>query len=203
MVPHHTNIKRIATVTVVLTVAIEIMFVLAMDIDPKFIPYRSGLIITLVGLFWLYFDKIGWRQSFFRVGGWLCNTPNLNGRWEGKVDRASENTPHGFVVEIRQTFSKLKMHTYSANSKGNSIACRFVTDETEEKYILVVAWKCRTRCFDDQDNYEEFYGTSIIEYSVQGKTRKLEDHYFTDRNPQTRGNIDVAWVGNKLHDRFD
>lgn len=87
MQPVGPALRRIATVSVVLAVGLYSILQLAFDTPPILMPLRAGVIVGSIGLFWLYFERIGWRQRPFRLGGWLCDYPDLNGRWEGTVER--------------------------------------------------------------------------------------------------------------------
>lgn len=187
MIQHDIDISKIAFVTVVLSVMISVISILLFEINPTYLPLKIGIIYSIIGLFWYFYDKYLWKINFFRLFGWLSSVPDLNGRWEGTVKRIDEEEPHKFVVEFKQTYTKLKYYVYTQNSKGESISAKFIKDEIEGKYKLVSSWKSKTKNRIDQTIYDEFYGMSIMDYSEYEGKKKLDDLYFTNRNPQTRG----------------
>lgn len=202
MVPHEIEINKIAIVTVVLSVILAVITITIFEVSPHLLPLKVGVMTTVIGLLWLVYDKSLWKMPFFRGMGWLCSTPNLNGRWEGVVDRDGENSPHPFVMEISQTMTKIKFYTYTRRSKGESIAVKIVKDELGEKYKLIAYWRTRAANREDSAKFEEFNGVSVIDLSLSEKESRMSDFYFTDRYPHTRGKTDLKWVGEKKIGRF-
>jgi hypothetical protein len=160
---------------------------------------KMGIIAFLVGLFWAFYDHYGWRQRLLRFGGWLCDLPDLNGRWEGTVDRVGENDPHTFVLEVRQTFLRIQLYAYSKNSRGSSITAQFVTDHVRGRFRLISTWTCTTKNRTEPEKMDEFLGTSIYDIVEDGAERYLEDFYFTRRDPQTKGKTRLKFAGTTLH----
>lgn len=95
-------IKQIATVSVAFAVLLSVLTQLILKLDPVGVPLKTGFFVLLVGLFWIFFDRCGWKLKIagVRIARPLCNWPDLNGRWEGVLNRYGENTPHKFVIEI-------------------------------------------------------------------------------------------------------
>ncbi len=202
MVQHEIDIFKISVVTVVLTTLIASIVLRLNIVDASHLPLKVGAISSVVGAFWILYDKYLWKIGFFRLFGWLCSTPNLNGRWEGIIDRAGEDNPHAFVVEIKQTYSKLKYYVYTKNGKGESVSTKFIKDEVEGKYKLVSAWKSKTRNMENKHEYDEFHGLSIMDYSEFEGGKYLEDIYFTNRAPRTSGETKVKYIGSDLKGAF-
>jgi len=200
MTPVYPDIRKLTAVTVVLCILIYTAISLLFSIPAQLMLLKVGVMITPVGLFWVYFEKHGWRQRAFRIGGWLTDIPDLNGRWEGTVNRLGENDPHTFVLEIRQTYLHTQLHTYSKNSRGSSITTQFVTDRVHGRYSLISTWHCRTKNRADPDEMDEFVGTSIYEIVESNDDRILEDYYFTRRHPQTKGKTLLRLAGKALRD---
>jgi hypothetical protein len=195
-------LRRIATVSVIMGVVLYSIVQAVLDVPPVLMPLRAGAIATVVGAFWLYFERIGWRQRAFRLWGWLCDYPDLNGRWVGTVDRQGEGSPHAFVMEIRQTYLRITVNTFSANSRGTSLTAALITDELRDNFRLIETWTCRTKKPGGLDAYEDFTGTSVIDISSSGADRFLDDHYFTRRHPQTQGNLKLTYAGPHRLNRF-
>src|SRR5689334_5821176 len=101
---------------------------------------RSGGLLTVIGVFWAFYNKWGWRFRLLRLGGWLCAVPDLNGRWEGTVCRHKDDRPHRFVLEITQTFSALSYQTFSEHSRGESLVAAVCTDQTGTVFSVISLW---------------------------------------------------------------
>lgn len=198
MIQHDIDIFKLSLVTVVLSVICSSLTITFFDVSPEYLPLKIGLISSVTGGFWYLYDKFLWKINMFRFFGWLSSTPDLNGRWEGTVNRTGENNPHAFVVEIKQTYSKLKYYVYTKNSKGESISAKFIKDEVEGKYKLVSAWKSKARNRTNPNEYDQFNGLSIMDYSEYNGQKRLTDIYFTNRNPRTSGETDLLFVDKKL-----
>lgn len=198
MVQHEIDIFKISLVTVALTTIISAIAIHLQFVDATHLPLKVGAISSAVGAFWILYDRYLWKIKTFRLFGWLCSTPDLNGRWEGVIDRSGENNPHQFVIEIKQTYSKLKYYVYTKNGKGESISTKFIKDEVEGKYKLVSAWKSKTKNLSNPSEYDEFHGMSIMDYCHFDGERYLEDIYFTNRTPRTSGETKVKFVNKSI-----
>ncbi len=148
-----------------------------------------GFATSVVGLFWFLFDQFFWRTRIFQKLG-ISELPDLNGVWVGEIDRLGENKPHRFELRVFQTYSKISIQTNSGNSKGNSICAMFLTDETRRNFDIVNYWSSRTKSRDpNTDHHEEFKGLSLIDIRLRNQEIYLEDYYFTDRNPPSKGKV--------------
>lgn len=148
-----------------------------------------GFATSIVGLFWFLFDQYLWRLKIFRTLG-FSDLPDLNGTWTGDVDRLGEASPHAFEMKIFQTYSKISIQTNTQNSKSNSIAAFFLTDETMKNFDLINYWSSRTKSRNSTTGeYEDFKGVSHIDVRHEYDEIILDDYYFTDRNPSTQGKI--------------
>lgn len=146
-----------------------------------------GLITSIVGLFWILFDRFFWKWKIFRWLG-LADVPDISGTWVGDVDRIGEISPHEFEMKVFQTYSKISIQTNTANSKSNSIYTSFLVDETGKNFDLINYWLCKTKhSSPDIKNMEDFKGISHIDIREIDGEIVIEDYYFTDRNPPTQG----------------
>lgn len=158
---------------------------------------------TIASAIWWLIDNHLWRRSWARRF-LKIDTPDLRGRWEGTIDRHGENNPHDFIMEISQSFSALSVRTYSAKSKGSSIVTKLTKDGDDPDYYLYVIWRTSAQNRDDPAAYDDFLGCSKITIGT-GPTgeRILEDDYFTGRQPQTKGNLQLRWKSPDLRRRFE
>jgi hypothetical protein len=163
---------------------------------------KGGAILTVIGAFWAFYTKIGWRVTWLRLGGWLSNVPDLRGRWEGIVCRHKDDIPHPFVIEISQTYGSLTYRTFSTHSKGESITSAIFADETGQVFKVISTWRVTTRKINDRTEEDTFYGTSIWNISLDGERKLIEDDYFTGREPPTKGTLKMDWKAHKLSNKF-
>jgi predicted pore-forming effector associated with SMODS systems len=164
---------------------------------------KTGIIFSAIGFFWFLYNHFLWRLKFFQFWGWLCNMPNLNGRWEGTVCRHKGDTPRPFVMEITQTFSDLSFRTWSAHSRGESLVASLFVEEVGGNTFLVRAiWRTTTRKINEPTAEDTFEGTSIWRISIDGEKKTIEDLYYTGREPQTKGAVLLEWKSYKCFNRF-
>ena len=197
---------KITAISIALSMALFTAFQIVFHIPVQLIFLKVGIVGFIVGLFWLMFEKWAWRWKAVRSFGYMKYPPDLNGRWEGTLQRVGEVAPHKFVLEIVQTYSYIKVNAYSAHSDSHSLTACLLTDEINSHYILISTWICTTRNTLPLGTVLEFHGTSIIELSkgeVGPKSRTLNDSYFTNRHPQTRGTTKLQWVGKQLYSTFN
>lgn len=204
MIPIRNRTKELMTAIAVILI-LEFIAVLIFSKNVMTVVSHMGTMITLtIPPFWFYFEKIGWRQSFFRTGGWLCKTPDLRGRWEGSIDRKDERGPHKFVLEIRQTYTTLRCDTYSSRSSSHSLTGTILSDPQEEQFTLVYNWIVDAGKLDHEDCEPGLFpGTSILSFTG-GKKQVLKGRYFTDRpKQQTRGDLKLTRTGYTLYSSFE
>jgi len=153
-----------------------------------------ALIITSF-LIWLYINNFGWRQKFFRVGGWLTPIPDLRGRWIGELDRKDTVGAHRFVIEIQQTLANIQVHTFSSRGQSSSFTAQIISDPQEKHFQLVYTWIGKGGTLQgEQHEIGFFYGTTILDF-VESPTKLLKGEYYTNRAPvQTKGKIEVVWL---------
>ena len=184
--------RNILTVTVILTTTSFILILFFSKSIPSSL-LQIGTIVTIVTLFWIYFEKIGWHCRIFRVGGWLSNIPDIRGRWEGNLRRDGEANEHKFILEITQTASKVKVSTYSAHSSSYSIISNILFDQTEDDVVLIYTWLGSTSNPIHGHEPGNFYGTSILRLNLDNP-KKLKGEYYTNRRPQqTQGKLELEW----------
>ncbi len=201
LIPHEIETKKFLLVAVVLTVIFSVI-VLSYNPTPEMLLFKIGIFSTIITIIWILYERYLWRFPFFRMMGWLCSTPDLNGRWEGTVDRHGENNPHKFILEITQTMTKLQCYTYSQNSNGESLVVKILKDGVSKKYRLLSYWSCKTKSKTEKSKFCTFQGVSLIEINFEGGQKILKDYYFTNRDPATRGDVELQWVSKELTGGF-
>jgi len=173
---------------------------------------KTGVAFTIASAFWYAYTRWLWRVRGFRMFGWLSPAPDLNGRWEGTVQRTRSDSPHEFVVEVVQSYTSLRFRTFSKDSTGQSIAVAVSKDDEANIFGVVAAWQTTTKKLTKsgapsaKEREQTFRGTSHwrIEYidnpGFKGDQLRIRDKYFTDRD--TSGEVVVTRVGRKLKNGF-
>lgn len=203
------NIPLFITIIGIISAIISVTILLMMNTinlkDVGQLALNYSFITVPLALIWFLFEQYGWKSKTFKfLMKFLNIPPNISGRWEGTINRIDENNPHGFVIEIKQTMTKLQVYTYSKNGKSESIIDDIVTDKMKDNFQLTYLWEGNAGKLTGLD-YKggKFKGYTILELIENGKERKLKGEYFTDRAPkQTKGEIVVNWVGEKLKKEY-
>lgn len=198
------DVRKIASVSAIFSVAVFCLLLYWQGVAVSSIVQsatKSGITLTVVGLFWDFFERQGWRWPVFRLGGWLCAHPDLEGRWEGNVCRFRGDTPHPFVLEVHQTFTTLSFRTYSTHSRGHSTLASMMVRE-DGTFFVAALWQTTTRRRDDPAAEDTFDGASFWELSIDGNDKKIHNIYFTRREPSTKGEVELEWKSKKRLGRF-
>lgn len=167
--------------------------------------WNYGFVTIPLSIIWFYFEKIGWRSNFWK---WAVKKihfpPDLRGRWEGTLDRIGENKPHKFVIEIKQTMTKLKVYTYSSRGISESLVDIIASDKMEDDFTLCYLWEGKAGVLPGQTiESGNFKGFTILKLIIHNEEKKLVGEYFTDRKPtQTMGKIEVFWKQQELLKQF-
>lgn len=167
--------------------------------------WNYGFVTIPLSIVWVYFEKVGWRSRYWN---WLNKPlhfpPDLRGRWEGTIDRIGEESPHGFIIEIKQTMTKIQVYTYSSRGQSESIIDSIASDKMEDDFTLCFLWEGQTGNLPSQQiESGRFKGYTMLKLIENGQSRKLKGEYFTNRRPyQTMGIIEVTWIGDDLFKQF-
>lgn len=185
MHPYKTNPRPFIIAAVLIALFVSWLSILLSEKTIDGLLISPALIITIVGFSWWIFDKHLWKTQLANTLG-LSKIPDLNGYWKGTINRDGEKSPHEMTLKITQTYSRVSMTTKTAQSNGDSIKSFFMCDENHSSFQLINYWRCKTSKRDDTGK-EEFHGCSQIRISDDNGLLILEDTYFTDRTPPTKG----------------
>jgi hypothetical protein len=197
------DLSRIAIVSVVMFLALFVAILMAFGATADVVLQsilKTGVVLSIIGFFWTYFEKHGWRYSWLRLWGWLTDIPVLHGRWEGTVCRDGESEiEHPFVLEVSQTFSTLKFRTFGEKASGESLSASIIAkDDLHSMWEVNSVWRTEARKLSDKNNYEHFTGCSTwrMSFDAQSKTYQITDRYFTSR--KTSGTAKIRFVSQIL-----
>lgn len=164
-----------------------------------------GVISLAFGLSLTLIEKVLWKTKIMKFplleDYW---TPVLEGRWKGTLTR--DGKPHGFVLEIRQSFTSISCVTYSTHSSSSAYATEILYDEQLKSYKLIYYWQAKTTTVQaNTGDTNIFSGFTVLDIIVEsGNVTKLKGTYFTDRQPtQTKGTLNLAFEQKTLKNSFD
>jgi hypothetical protein len=149
---------------------------------------KIGLIASIATGIWIIFERYLWRWSIFRTLG-LVDIPDLNGVWSGESHREGAVSARPIDIKIRQTLTTLTVTSEGQVARTETMAAVLLKG-IDHQYYLVNYW--RGTAFDnaDKNTLEDFYGASRFRIIEHRDSTELEEYFFTNRNPQTKG---IGW----------
>lgn len=165
-----------------------------------------GFIIAPVSILWYLLDHYLWYTKLFQVIHKSLNIPpDMRGRWEGTLENADGSKPQKFVIEVKQTLTTIKVHSFSSVGHSSSILTEIASDGHEEHFMLGYLWQGEINTsIKDMHQGNIFYGYTMLYLHDKESPRVLKGPYFTNLKPvQTRGGIHLEWVSHKLKRKFE
>lgn len=166
-----------------------------------------GYIIAPVTVLWFLLDHYLWHTKLFQVllRKSLNTPPDFRGRWEGRLENADGSPTQKFVIEVKQSLTKLRIDSYATVGHSTSILCEIAADSHEESFTLCYLWEGKTHTdIKDMHHAERFQGYTMLQLDENESPKVLKGSYFTNRKPtQTRGGIELTWVSKQLKRKFD
>lgn len=169
--------------------------------DGFFKPTSQVAAAVVLALF--AFDRWLWKWGLLR--GWFVKRPHLGGTWRVElksnwVDPSSGARPgtvNGFLV-IRQTYSRLSMRLFTAESTSRLRGAEIVAD-TDDLYEVGAVYVNEPK-FSVRGKSPIHSGALVL--SVRGSPPNLlEGHYWTDRN--TNGEFRATERRNRTFDTYE
>ncbi|WP_456438778.1 Cap15 family cyclic dinucleotide receptor domain-containing protein [Psychroserpens sp.] len=176
-------------------------FLISLLIDNSNMHYYQfpSTTILIGGLIYLI-DKFLWKYKPFK---WLYWQKDISGRYEGVIEfnnyKDGSRDNRSFALEIEQTGSVIKLNTYFNNdnddtSKSESKIISLSKDEFGNLSIFMNYHNIGNSVL----KIPEHFGTNVLEYF----NGQLKGHYYTNKNPQTKGVMIAKYAGNKLKKSF-
>lgn len=165
-----------------------------------------GYIIAPVSILWVSLDNYFWHTKFFQsIRKSLNIPPDLRGRWEGILENADGSQPQKFVIEVKQTLTSIRVHSFSAIANSKSILTEIASDGHEEHFMLGYLWQGEIGASSREIHQGEvFQGYTMLNLDEEEAPRTLNGSYFTNRKGmQTRGGIQLHWVSHQLKKKFE
>jgi hypothetical protein len=204
------NIKTVIVIVGILSLFIYslvlVIFKIAKTEELGETLLHYGYIIAPISILWVTLDHYLWHTRLFQLMRKSLNIPpDIRGRWEGKLENADGSPSQKFVIEVRQTLTTLKVHSFSTVGHSISILCEIASDTHEENFTLCYLWEGQTHT-DIKDIHQgvRFQGYTMLNLLEHESPRMLKGSYFTNFKPtQTRGGIELKWASKEIKRKFE
>jgi len=210
MKPYKLNLKSVIGIVGLLSLVIfSIVLVLLGEIGIGHIGetlLHYGYIIAPVSILWVALDTYFWHTRLFQsIRKSLNVPPDLRGRWEGTLENADGSPAQKFVIEIRQTLTSIRVHSFSSIANSKSILTEIAADSHEEHFMIGYLWQGEIGSSQKEIHQGEvFQGYTMLNLDEQESPRTLQGSYFTNRKGmQTRGGIQLQWISYNLKKKFE
>ena len=165
-----------------------------------------GYIIAPISILWVSLDNYLWHTKLFQsIRKTLNIPPDLRGRWEGMLENADGSPPQKFVIEVKQTLTSIRVHSFSSLANSTSILTEIAADSHEEHFMIGYLWQGEiSTSMKDMHQGEVFHGYTMLNLHEHETPKVLKGSYFTNRkSAQTRGGIQLQWVSKKMIRKFE
>jgi len=172
--------------------------------------HLSFAISGVISLVLIVIAKYAWNIKPFK---WLFWIEDFSGRYEGilKYSYVDENGifqsgQRKHVKIINQNGCRISVASFTIKDNGEKSSPSyskgiFVEPTDDEHHYQLVFHYINEG--NQQLGFPPHFGTDVIKFINNGKSKKLTGRYYTDRNPQTRGEYyDLKWVNNDLNHEF-
>lgn len=210
MKPYKLNLKSVIGIVGLLSLVIfSVVLVLLGEAELGHIGetlLHYGYIIAPVSILWVLLDNYFWHTKFFQsIRKSLNVPPDLRGRWEGTLENADGSLPQKFVIEIKQTLTSIRVHSFSAIANSKSILTEIAADSHEEHFMIGYLWQGEIGSSGKEMHQGEvFQGYTMLNLDEHVSPKSLQGSYFTNRKGmQTRGGIQLKWTSYDLKKRFE
>ncbi|KAF0199763.1 MAG: hypothetical protein FD166_191 [Bacteroidetes bacterium] len=208
MKPYRINVKSMLTISGLISILVFALVLLVWHREDtgKIVEVliHYGFIMLPISILWWFLEKNCWHWAWIQnYRTWLNISPDFRGRWEGTLNRVDENNPHRFVVEIRQTLTKVWIYSYSSRGVSISHIAEIGSDDSENNFSLCFLWQGDAAEIIGRNIPKSiFSGYSILHLFENENPKRLYGKYFTDRDPQTKGIVELSWVSYELQNKF-
>jgi hypothetical protein len=210
MKPYKLNLKAVIGIVGLLSLVIfSIVLVLLGEVGLGHIGetlLHYGYIIAPVSILWVTLDSYLWHTKFFQsIRKSLNIPPDLRGRWEGILENADGSQPQKFVIEIKQTLTSIRVHSFSSIANSKSILTEIASDSHEEHFMIGFLWQGEIGSSSKEMHQGEvFQGYTMLNLDEHETPKSLQGTYFTNRKGmQTRGGIQLKWISYELKKKYE
>lgn len=180
----------------------------------------------------LYLAKSHWQLSFAISGTvtmllvliskhlwnvkplkWLFWVDDFSGRYEGLLRYSYINTDGNLqsgerkhIKIINQNGSRISIASFTLKEDGGrsspSYSRGLFLEQTEDEHHFQIIYHYLNEG-NQQLGFPPHFGTDVLKFIKQGERKMLTGGYYTNREPQTRGEYqNLIWVSNDLNHEF-
>lgn len=166
---------------------------------------RVPTTVSILGMFFVLYNYVLWKLPVFRL---LMDVPNMSGRYRGKIKHEWDSKPSekACFIEVSQTASKIKVHTYFSDGVNENTSSKSLVEDIKHEedgfydvYLFYLNGGSKQNggldCHEGANKLRFFPGHD-------GEVKQLSGHYFTNRKIQTKGEIEAEFVSKKLQGKF-
>ena len=158
---------------------------------PIWVP--SITITTFITVIFLLYDKLCWKKVPF-----LLNIRDISGRYEGKLTTSYQQEKEiDIAIEISQSSSHIYIRQFNHDGLQNTKS--FSVNENIERRkdgSIKISFAYKNEGVQSSAKYDEHSGFCVLTCTINKK--KISGYYFTNRNPPTKGDIEVSFKNKKL-----
>jgi hypothetical protein len=145
-----------------------------------------------------------WKYKPFCVFFW---TPNMSGRYEGEISFfnpiSKQDERKLCTVEVYQTGSKIKVNSYFQRENGQEKSpsksiYETIVKNNDDSFSIVYTYQNE----GIPNKFSPHNGTNILHFIENEDGTFLKGAYYTNREPQTKGIMEVKLVSNKLKNDY-
>ncbi|WP_075603787.1 Cap15 family cyclic dinucleotide receptor domain-containing protein [Saccharicrinis aurantiacus] len=166
----------------------------------------SGTVSMLLVLI----SKYLWKIKPFK---WLFWVDDFSGRYEGILrfqyineQGKSQYGERKHVKVISQNGSRISIASFTFCEDGTKSSPSYnkglFVEPTEDGHHFQLSYSYLNEG-NAQIGFHSHFGTDVLKFIRKGNSKELSGYYYTNRNPQTRGDYQkLTWVSNDLNHEF-
>lgn len=172
--------------------------------------HLSFAISGVVSIMLIFISKFLWNIRPFK---WLFWVDDFSGRYEGvlkysyfdkKGNLQSGERKH--IKIINQNGSRISIASFTLKEDGGrsspSYSRGLFIEQTEDEHHFQIIYHYLNEG-NQQLDFPPHFGTDVLKFIKQKEKKILTGGYYTDRNPQTRGEYhNLEWVSNDRNHEF-
>lgn len=154
-------------------------------------------LMIILGAFWL-FNNYLWKISVIKK---ILGTPNINGRYEGKLFSSFDETKeYPVAIEIEQTLTNIDIFLYTPTSCSYSLVASLCKNNKGNKELVYI-YQNKTAELNNNQDMRDHLGTTSLEIFDDGKIMK--GSYFNNPRERCRfGKIEIEKIGTVIKRKF-
>jgi len=171
----------------------------------------SFSIFSVLSVFLVFISTYLWKYPPFNYLFWV---DNFSGRYEGLLKyqyKDASGTPITgqlkHVKLISQNGHRITVHSFTIKEDGTksslSVNKGMHVEKTEDEQHFQLIYNYLNNGSSEQ-GFPPHYGTEVIKFIHNGKSKLISGGYYTDREPyQTKGEfLELKWVSDDLNHEF-